>query len=1250
MRIVIDLQACQSESRYRGIGRYSMSLAQSIARNRGEHEIIIALNDLFPGTIETIRSSFNDLLPQENIRVWRAPGPISEIENEHSWRQRVAENLREAFLFSLRPDIILVCSLFEGLVEDAVTSVGIFERDIPTAVILYDLIPYIHRQLYLENPGMESWYLKKLDHLRRADLWLSISESSRQEGINYLGFPASQVVNISTDADIQFQKLQVSTDDEQRLRQKYNLNRAFVMYTGGIDHRKNIEGLIRAFAKLPVALRREHQLGIVCKAQHENRVALERLAHQQGLEKDEVVLTGFVSDSDLVSLYNMCALFVFPSWHEGFGLPALEAMRCGVPVIGANTSSLPEVIGLDEALFDPHSDEAIATKIHQALTDEAFRADLICHSREQAKKFSWDESAKRAIAAFEQLHTEHKQARPHFGMSAHRPKLAYISPLPPDRSGIADYSAELLPELARHYDIEVIVAQENVSDSWVKACCQIHSIDWFKLHADRYDRILYHFGNSSFHQHMFDLLERFPGVVVLHDFFLSGVQAHREINGLEGYCWVRELYASHGYQSVYERYHVQDPVDVIWKYPCNLSVLQQAIGVIVHSDWQRQLAKEWYGNGMADDWAVIPLLRVPAQGKSRGEARNRLGLGVDDFVLCSFGVLGPTKENHRLLEAWINSSLATDKCCKLIFVGENHPGSYGEELLHTITKSGLKRRIQITGWADSEMFRDYLAAADVAVQLRTLSRGETSATVLDSMNYGLGTIVNANGSMADLPKEAVWMLSDNFKNHELVDALEALWQDEQHRARLGERAKEVIHTNHAPRVCAERYALAIESFYSANQSDISALVNSIACLKKAHINEGECIALAADIAQNMPSKQVLRQLFVDVSEIVHSEVRTGIQRVVRHVLKELLRNPPRGYRVEPVYATVENEGYRYARDFTLRFLNCPSGSLTDDPIETNAGDIFLGLDLQPQMVSAKVDYLESLRRRGVKIHFVVYDLLPILLPDNFLHGAEAAHSSWLYTITGFDGAICISRSVAEELAEWMKRNGPHRGRPFNIGWFHLGADIENSVPTPGLPDNGLSVLRQLSACPSFLMVGTLEPRKGHAQMLAAFEQLWLDGVDANLIIVGKQGWMVESLVERLNHHPQSDKQLFWLQEVSDEYLEQIYATSTALVAASVGEGFGLPLIEAAQHRLPIIARDIPVFREVAGSHAYYFSGKTPDDMVRAIKSWLELNEKGSVPRSDDMPWLTWRQCTQQLLEFILNGSCAQISKKVADEL
>lgn len=1237
MRIVIDLQAAQStDSRHRGIGRYSLSLALAMVRNRGEHEILIALNGLLPEAIEPIRAAFDGLLPQENIRVWSAVAPVAANQGGNAWRRQTAELVREAFLAGLKPDVVHVSSLFEGYIDDAVTSVGILSRKFPTAVTLFDLIPYIHRKSYLQSPVVADWYQGKIEHLRRADLWLAISESSRREGIEHLGLPEAQSVNISSDADSHFRPLEIGAKEEQALREKYGLSRRFVMYTGGIDRRKNVEGLVRAFGKLPKSLRETHQLAIVCSVQETDRYTLGRLAAQHGLAEGDVVLTGFVSEHDLLALYNLCTLFVFPSLHEGFGLPALEAMRCGAPVIGAHTSSIPEVIGWEDALFDPQSDDAITEAIACALSDESYRAELVRRGKAQSAKFSWDETARRALAAMERIHAERRPVLEPENDTGRKPRLAYVSPLPPVKSGIADYSAELLPALARLYEIDVIVKQDAISDPWVIANCPIRSVEWFVENESRYERVLYHFGNNPFHQHMFDLLKSIPGAVVLHDFFLSNLAADMELHGLVPGYWSQELYRAHGFAALSERFHPKVLADVVWKYPCSLSLIQDSLGVIVHSPNSLRLAERWYG-GDSSDWAVIPLLRDTRISADKEQARKALGIGTEAFLVCAFGLLGPSKLNHRLLQAWLKSRFARDSSCHLVFVGENHPSEYGQELLATIRASQMNQNIHITGWTAREVFQQYLAAADVGVQLRTLSRGETSAAVLDCMNYGMVTIVNANGSMADLKDEAVWKLPDEFSDEQLIEALETLWLDEGRRRRMGECARDIILRDHDPRVCADRYGDAIERFYRSAACGQLGLPSAISAIEGDAPGDEDLIPLADAIAQSLLPRNRQRQLLVDVSVLVQHDARSGVQRVVRSILRQWLEAPPEGYRVEPVYATVD-QGYRYARRFTLDFLACPADVLQDEPIEYAPGDVFLALDLSHHVAIAQEGSLSAMHRAGTRVYFVVYDLLPLQFPDYWeaSDGIPELHQRWLNVVTQYDGAVCISKAVADELRTWFREANPARQRPLTIDWFHLGADVGNSVPTQGLPADAQTVLKTLRSRTSFLMVGTLEPRKGHAQVLEALDQLWQSGVDVNLVNVGKGGWLVDSLVERLRSHPELNKRLFWLEGVSDEYLEKIYAASTCLIAASYGEGFGLPLIEAAQHKLPIIARDIPVFREVAGENAYYFDAAgSADDLAKAIEAWLTLFEAGRHPKSDDMPSLTWKESAAQLLAAVL---------------
>jgi glycosyltransferase involved in cell wall biosynthesis len=1225
------MQGAQASNRNRGIGRYSTSLTQAILRNNSEHEIVVVLSAAFADTIDPIKDDLHGLISPENICIWHPICPASHIDDNNDHNRKIAQCHREAFLASLTPDLVLVTSLFEGLVDDAITSVS--ERsNLPTAVVLYDLIPFINQEVYLENPVVLRWYSEKIEYLKQADLLLAISQSSANEAIDYLGFNVASVVNISTAAEKHFKPTAISSVQETQVRNRYGLLQNFVMYTGGIDQRKNIEGLIKAYANLSKDLRKEHQLAIVCSIQPEAKEKLTQLSKSVGLDSSEIVFTGFVPEEDLVALYNLSTLFVFPSWHEGFGLPALEAMQCGKPVIAANTSSLPEVVGLYEALFDPLNEQSITDKLQIALTDKNFRNHLAQHGLQQAQKFSWDETAIKALEAIENRFSQNKKQAASLPTVKH--KLAFISPLPPERSGISDYSAELLRVLIVHYNIEVIVNQETVSDAWIVQNCTVRTVEYFQNNYNTYERVIYHFGNSHFHTHMFGLLSEYPGLVVLHDFFLSGIQAHRDINCWQPNAWANSLYQSHGYNAVKKRFQTSDIADVIWEYPCNLPVLQDALGIIVHSENSILLAKKWYTKDAADDWSVIPHLRTPAPVNDKNKIREKYGYQPTDILICSFGMIGKTKLNHRLLECFLTSNISQNEPIHLVFVGSNDQGEYGQNLIQKINSSRLAHRIKITGWADETVFKDYLAMADIGVQLRTLSRGETSGTVLDCMNFELPTIVNAHGSMADLDESGVLMLPDDFNDSQLSSALLTLIENEELRRSLGKRAKEIITTKHDPKSCAEQYALAIESFYVKNKVGLFGLTGKLA--GDGLVNELNVMSLSSQLQKDFPPSIRKKQLLVDVSELIQRDAKSGIQRVVRNILHEWFLNPPEGYLVEPVYATSDKQGYLYARKFTCQFLDMPYNWIVDEPIDAWQGDIFVALDLQPYVLQVQSNFLKSLNSRGVRIKTVIYDLLPVLLPHVFVEGAQPMHQAWLETTAKFDGVVCISKAVADEYLAWLLAHNIKTKKSFSVDWFHLGADIEASQSTKGLPANAKQLIDNFKHIPSFLMVGTLEPRKGHAQTLQAFEQLWAKGLDVNLVMVGKQGWMVENLIAKINAHPERNKRLFWLEGISDEFLEQIYRVSTCLIAASEGEGFGLPLIEAAQKKLPIIARDIPVFKEVAGEYAYYFENTLNPEVIEAtIQDWLELYKTNQHPKSDTMPWLTWEESAKKILRVLI---------------
>lgn len=842
MRIVIDLQGAQGASRHRGIGPYSLSLARAMVRNRRNHEVLIALNGMYPESIEPIRGAFDDILPQGNIRVWEAAGPVNPLATADAWRRRAAEFVREAFLASLQPDVVHITSIFEGFGDDAVHSVGALTNRFPTSVTAYDLIPLMQSKIYLDaNPQYAAYYREKLEYLKAAKLFLATSGSSRREFIDTFGIPEESVVEISAAADPLFKQIVAPDSDRMLLFSKFTLARRFVLYSGAGDERKNHFRLIKAFSLLPKDFRQQFQLVItgVLSADLPSKYLAYATSCQLG--RGDVVITGKVSDDELLQLYNLCALFVFPSLHEEFAFPALEAMCCGAAVIGSNTSSTPEVIDRVDALFDPLDEGQISKKIWQALADPEFHASLASHGLLQSKKFSWDKTGIRAIAALERIET--------------------------------------------------------------------------------------------------------------------------------------------------------------------------------------------------------------------GASRNRA------------------------------------------------------------------------------------ARARVTVE----------------KSHEASLIENISGIVAPTSTAADWILT------------------------------------------------------------------------------------AAAIANNRP-RTGLRQLLVDVSELVRHDAKTGIQRVVKNVLSALLTSPPVGFTVQPVYASQDGSCYFYARNFARCDSRDSTTECLDDPLIAFAEDILLGLDFQPSLVPKHAAYYQNLRRRGVRVLFVVYDLLPLLLPGAFPNGSADVHDRWLRLVSEMDGAVCISRSVADEFLEWLDVFAVTRSRPFNVSWFHLGANVIHSDAIPEQLNDAPQLLPKLMNRITFLQVGTIEPRKGHGRTLEAFESLWASGVDVNILIIGKQGWDVDTLADSLRRHPERGRRLFWLERCDDEYLEKAYEASSCLIAASEGEGFGLPLIEAAQYGLPIIARDIPVFREVAGEHAYYFSEESDGGLAGAIVKWLADYEAGRAPSSDGMSWLTWEQSTQQLVNAIVHDA------------
>jgi glycosyltransferase involved in cell wall biosynthesis len=932
MKIQIDMQGVQTASRHRGIGRYTREATLAfLTLAEGRHEVGLLFNAALDGVDDML-----DPLAAADLRPHRrAYGPLRDTSSDKAGndaRREAGERLLTHALNVGGADVVWLSSLIEGFASDA-----LMPHTLPhalTAATLYDLIP-LQDPEGLGQSRARDWYMRRVECLRSCDLLLAISDWVRSDAIERLGLDPSRIVTIGAGVDAMFRPADVGTDHRAYLATHLGIERPFILYNGGTDSRKNVERLFPAYAALPEALRERTQLVIVGDLDETTRARFEAAIRDARLAPGQVCLTGYVADADLLRLYQGCELFVFPSAREGFGLPPLEAMACGAPVIVNNATSLPEVVGDPAALFDANRVESMAGAMQRVLEDASFAASLREAGLRRAAHFTWANVAARAMTALEHAHAMHPHPRQP-GMPAWLAvNAAGDAPLPDDTPvpvylANAANAADLLGQLR----------------------------DW-------------------------------PGLVEF-----EGPLPHPDS------------------LTALDRYRLGG-----W----------HAVASPTSADWTAALTAE--------------------------------------------SIAVRTVESHARAEA------------------------------------------SRSAWVEG-------AAGHPMVQQRCL--------------------------------------------------------------------EDDIAANVAPRL---------------DDTDLARTADAIDRLRPRHT----------------------QRWLVDVTHISRNDLQTGIQRVVRNILLQWLAAPPKGVRIEPI---AFREGrYEYAHGYAAGLLGStvPAG-LSVDTVEITGNEVFVGLDWAMESLPSSAPVLRTWRRAGVELHFVANDLLPVTLPEAFHPQTREAFTRWLDLVADLADTIhCISQSTADDVAGWLRAE--EITPPPAVTVFPLGVEPPRASH-PGVLEH--TVASAFATRPTLLMVGTIEPRKGHAQALEAVELLWASGADLNLAIVGKRGWMVGELIQQLECHPELGKRLFWFEGCSDQTLDAVYEASTALLAPSIGEGYGLPLIEAAQRGKPVIARSLKVFREVAGDYPAYFEGTTAASLATYLARWI-VDRPSTPPRLD---WPDWATSAKALAERI----------------
>jgi glycosyltransferase involved in cell wall biosynthesis len=715
VRIYADIAAIQDRySAERGVPRYSLEFALEMER-------------LAPGLV--------------NRWLLRASDPIppTALDLLPTGRLAYADDRTLP-----RPDVIHSLAPFQhvatGLRTDMVFANRMRGPRTKYVATLYDLIPLIYADHYLRDPAYRSDYLFALDIVRASDLVLAISESTARDAVRLLHLPPSRVEVIGTGVPEDYASRRDARDAAAEVTRAFPaLGDGYILSVGGLDFRKNMDRLLQGYARLPAEARARHPLALVCRLTADGRAELERRQDELGI-RGSVVLTDAVSDELLASLYAASRLFVFPSLYEGFGIPVIEALRAGVPVVVGDNSSLRDLVPIDEARFDAEEPASIAAAIRRGLDDEELRSRIVREIDHGAH--TWGAVADATIDAYARLRPAQASR------VIHRPRIAFVTPLPPAPSGISDYSLRLLERLRERVDIDVFSQADPHVPEWEGV--EFHAYgEFFALSEVRdYVDIVVAIGNSEFHVDAFEILRTAGGTVMLHDVRLTGLMSivgESRADLLDAASLAAISETRHGRLPPalghYSSYPLPDAIQTNGL--MTAPVLAAADRVLVHSESARTIAALEARPEDRRKLATAPF-GFPDPGRR----------DVPRDAVTSFGFVSAAKEASALCDAFIASAHRLPDVV-FAFIGKVDQPALEAELRRRIADAGLADRVLLTGRATPEEYDAWLDRSILTVQPRTLFNGESSAAVAESIAAGVPTVVTRLGWMAELPDDVV---------------------------------------------------------------------------------------------------------------------------------------------------------------------------------------------------------------------------------------------------------------------------------------------------------------------------------------------------------------------------------------------------------------------------------------------------------------------------------------------------------------
>ncbi|MFD3259455.1 glycosyltransferase [Paenibacillus lentus] len=737
MNVAIDTLAILGPgSKNRGIGNYTTNQLKKLFEIDKENKYFL-LN-----FYEEIQ--LRDLLDYDgNVSEHYFNLGINDFLAKDSKYGYIVGEIIKKFIIDNKIDVFYITSPFDGSIRYQLDWL----KGTTVVATVYDIIPYLFKEKYLSEKVTYKEYMYNLNNVIQVDKMLAISESVKHDVINQLKVNESKIDVIFAGVDESFEEKEYSPSEYQEVKDAYEIDDAFILCTGGDDERKNIGELIIAFAKLPKYMIEKYQLVVACKLSKHSESHYKDLARKHKIA-DRVVLTNFVPHDHLIKLYNLAYAFAFPSKYEGFGLPVIEAMACGTPVLTSNNSSLGEIAQGAAILVNPFDISDITRGLIELLEKDDLD-ELVRKGFDKVEKFTWEKVAINTLEAFKSLIQIDKVT----GNKSEviRNKIAFFTPLPPLESGISDYSVDILNELSSYFDIDVYIDNSYDANCSLMENINVLKHPLFLEKSEDYLDIIYQVGNSQYHSYMLKYIREYPGTIVLHDYNLHGLLHLESTKQGELNVYKEFLYEDYG-SEIIDSY-----IDDLKKgrtnikefdLPTNGAVTNYAKKIIVHSDYAKRLLLE---KNIGRTVKKILLYSKSEEIKNNSNLRADLNIPNDAIVISAFGHIHETKRIVPIIKAF-NLLQKKYENVRLYLVGKPSP-SITQELEDLIINNDLEDKVVVTGFTELSVFEDYIDASDICINLRYPYNGETSASLMRILGKGKCSLVSDLGSFSELPDD-----------------------------------------------------------------------------------------------------------------------------------------------------------------------------------------------------------------------------------------------------------------------------------------------------------------------------------------------------------------------------------------------------------------------------------------------------------------------------------------------------------------